>query len=339
MKTALFAAVAALALGAWGSAAAWHSQGHMEVAAIAWPMLTPGVQCAADKLLRSAPTYANTKAGITDAAGVDPKEALFIHAATWPDRIKSDPAHEFFKDPDAAPKKGTAAAAYADVNRGLSGPKPWPAHSYWHFVDLPVGPGPQPQWSNAEEKIESLAADLRNPAATVDQKAYALAWLIHLVGDVHQPLHTASQYGGVFAAKGDAGGNLVFLCPDTAASCDAAVLCPKGVRCQNLHGFWDALPGESDSVKVAIRAAGRLQPAGAAAAGISDVHAWVVESNALAASDVYVSPVVMGSAGAFRLTAAYKHNAKAVAQKQIPIAGARLARLLNASLAPEASCH
>jgi S1/P1 Nuclease len=39
-----------------------------------------------------------------------------------------------------------------------------------------------------------------------EQKAIALAWLFHLVGDIHQPLHTAQLFT-VEYPKGDRGGN------------------------------------------------------------------------------------------------------------------------------------
>jgi hypothetical protein len=247
------------------------------------------------------------------------------------------------KTSDTAPAQNSPAGKTADVNLGLQGPPPLSAHNYWHFVDMPVpkGSGPAPQWSNAEEKIQSLAADLKSPKTTPDQKAYALAWLIHLVGDVHQPLHASEQYQG-FGRQGDEGGNLVFICPANAADCGMTTLCPNPrQRCSvgNLHSYWDGLPGESTSVKSAIRAAKLLKPADAKAASIADVHAWVMESNQLAIDKAYAYPIKLGSQGAFKLTAAYKADAEKVAASQIPLAGARLKNLLNAALsAPMAGC-
>jgi hypothetical protein len=39
-----------------------------------------------------------------------------------------------------------------------------------------------------------------------ERKAVALAWLFHLVGDIHQPLHTAQLFTVDFP-QGDRGGN------------------------------------------------------------------------------------------------------------------------------------
>ena len=83
--------------------------------------------------------------------------------------------------------------------------------SNWHYVNLPADlaktdvfsfldhqPGP-----NIYNKINEMVAALKNPASTAVQKKLALRMLIHLVGDLHQPMHTAR--------KEDLGGNKVFL--------------------------------------------------------------------------------------------------------------------------------
>src|SRR6202042_1762839 len=65
-------------------------------------------------------------------------------------------------------------------------------HRYWHFVDtpfsqdgstLPAIPAP-----NAQTQIAAFRAVLAS-AEPDELKSYDLVWLLHLVGDVHQPLH------------------------------------------------------------------------------------------------------------------------------------------------------
>lgn len=66
------------------------------------------------------------------------------------------------------------------------------------------------------------------------QKKLAIAWLEHLVGDLHQPLHTTTRAFGP-DDKGDRGGN-------------AFSLTPKGTprdRADNLHSFWDSVIGRN----------------------------------------------------------------------------------------------
>ena len=78
-------------------------------------------------------------------------------------------------------------------------------------------------------------------------------------------------------------------------------------------------------------AAAALDPADAALADIADEKTWIDESFKLAQSDVYMSPIT-NTDGPFTLTQAYKDNALKVANKRIALAGARLAKLLDAAL-------
>ena len=68
-----------------------------------------------------------------------------------------------------------------------------------------------------------------NVNAADTTKAVALAWLLHLVGDIHQPLHCSSRVTPDEALpRGDAGGN-TFRLDDN----------------RNLHGYWDRILGEA----------------------------------------------------------------------------------------------
>jgi S1/P1 Nuclease len=72
-------------------------------------------------------------------------------------------------------------------------------HKYWYFVDRPFNqdgsPLPAIPALNAETQISTFRAVLgTNP--TNDVKSYDLVWLLHLVGDVHQPLHSSTPGTG-----------------------------------------------------------------------------------------------------------------------------------------------
>ena len=82
------------------------------------------------------------------------------------------------------------AGCYMDDMRAAPGY----AYSKWHFIDVPYtadGSGyAEPQPPHVVWAIEQAASTLlKNPAAPDDQKAEAVAMLMHFVGDVHQPLH------------------------------------------------------------------------------------------------------------------------------------------------------
>jgi hypothetical protein len=51
---------------------------------------------------------------------------------------------------------------------------------------------------------------VKNGSGDAERRAIALAWLFHLVGDVHQPLHTAQLFT-VDYPQGDRGGNEICI--------------------------------------------------------------------------------------------------------------------------------
>jgi len=162
-------------------------------------------------------------------------------------------------------------------------------------------------------------------------KSYQLTWLLHLVGDVHQPLHAVSRFDSALPA-GDRGGNLVKIAGDQMPIvCDDPRYCPYGAPSE-LHAFFDDIVGAGYATAPVERAAAALPKAAVKKAAISDETVWINESFELAVGAIYVSPVGAG-AGPFTLDEAYQKAALALAKKQIALAGARLANLLNACLA------
>ena len=152
--------------------------------------------------------------------------------------------------------------------------------------------------------------------ATDALKSYDLVWLLHLIGDVHQPLHAATRVSAT-EPDGDHAGSLVKLC---------------NLPCRDeLRGFWNNILGTEQAVTAAERLARSLPTAPAAQAGVLDEAQWVQESFALARSHVYKTPIGVG-AGPFTITRAYRTAALALAKKQIALAGARLATVLNREL-------
>ena len=149
-------------------------------------------------------------------------------------------------------------------------------------------------------------------------KSYDLVWLLHLVGDVHQPLHAASRFIQS-RPQGDAGGNKV------------GIHCGSGCSAQELHAFWDGVLGSSEDPQAAINAARKLPKASAQLASIADDTAWAAESFKLAKASVYRWPIGVGD-GPFTLSSAYKARALSIAKTRVALAGARLARLLNTAL-------
>jgi hypothetical protein len=84
----------------------------------------------------------------------------------------------------------------------------------WHYINWPFKPDGQPASVQIKdfEPVNILTAMpedeslVRNGSNDPERRAIALAWLFHLVGDIHQPLHTA-QLINVDYPQGDRGGN------------------------------------------------------------------------------------------------------------------------------------
>jgi len=287
-------------------ALAWNDFGHMTVAEIAYQQLTPAARARAAALLKLNPDYAKWVKGV---AAKNQDETAFLRAATWPDAIKSEKGY----DDDGEHPSGPASAqniGYADKLQ----------HRYWHYYDTPFSPDGTalipPAAPNAKTQILLFRLALASSKTPDPLKSYDLAWLLHLISDVHQPLHATSRFTKDLP-KGDRGGNLVALC---APPCK-----------DELHGFWDDVLGTSQSVNEVKQFAAALAPADPKRAAVTSGSKWIDESFRAAKESVYVAPIGVG-AGPFTLDDAYRAQAKALAEERVVLAGTRLAHLLNTAL-------
>jgi hypothetical protein len=314
IKLRTAAALACCLLLCLNSAQGWNAIGHMTVAYVAYQQLTPKQKTRTAVLLALNPNYKKwlgfIKPGTSPA---DQQMYVFMMATTWPDEIKAM-SSGYRNDGDIPPKspEATANIGYTDMVM----------HKYWHFVDTPFStdgtPLPAIPTVNAETEIDALRTALASNESD-KLKSYDLVWLLHLTGDVHQPLHCATRVTSS-GKRGDAGGNAVHI--------DAAPL--------ELHGYWDGLLGAGDtsSFLVAVKAAASLPAADAKTLHDLKTGDWVQESFALAKSSVYVNPPIGAGDGPFKMASspAYAANSLKVAQAQVALAGTRLAEVLNAEL-------
>lgn len=299
------ALVAALALLGAAPAFAWSDPGHLVIASIARARLSlhgdprnaMALQ-AADRLL----------AGDTDPL-TDPD---FVSRSLWADK---------FRDSD---RDGTRER-YEGTRR-------------WHFVDIQVAerdptlacadhPSPRPASTGPAEdcivdKIAQFVAELQDPATPVDERRLALKYLLHLVGDLHQPLHAADNL--------DRGGNAV------------DVVWGDPPEAGNLHGYWDrAVVAKLDRNwrRLARRLNRGIASADEQAWSRGTPAQWARESFRQAAEVAYRLPAgrqVIDEQGreAVVLDAAYEERALPVAAQQLAKAGVRLAEVLRRALAP-----
>jgi hypothetical protein len=299
-------------------ALAWNAFGHMVVADVAWRDLkanAPQLLDRIDALLRLNPSYAQWIKGVPASAR---QEVAFVQAAHWADDIKG-PTSGYVAD--GSNGGDTGVEPVASYNLGYA-PADTAMHKYWHFVDTgfspdgtPVAATPSP---NAQERIVLFAQVLASATASDALKSYDLSWLIHLVGDIHQPLHATTRFTAD-ATAGDEGGNLVNV------SCSKSSACPG-----ELHAVWDDILGTSTSPTTAIATAATLSvPTGAVVQQPDDL--WASESLQMAEADAYAG-IGDATTGTHKLSGAYLAKAKSDAQARVALAGARLSYVIQQNL-------
>jgi hypothetical protein len=317
MKTARAALAVVLALSCVmmtnTSLYGWGPIGHMAVAYVAYQQLTPAIKDRVAVLLKLNPDYDKWTAQIPKGTKASDKAMLiFMIAATWPDQIKSETGYTDDGSDDGNRPDGAPSSQNTGYSDHLH-------HKYWHFVDTPftqdgstLNPIPTP---NAGSEVAVFRAVLSSSEPD-ELKSYDLVWTLHLVGDIHQPLHAATRVSKT-DPDGDSGGNLV-------------TLCAKPCR-DELHGFWDDLPGTGSKTKTAVSYGKKLAKADSTLGSNTDVSVWIKESFDDAQNDVYIAPIAAGD-GPFTPTSAYRAAARKVAKDRVALAGARLAALLNNEL-------
>lgn len=285
----LFALLLLLPAPVW----AWNGAGHRLVAALAWGEMNEAAKSRAEALLQQHPDYPRWLKRQQERD--DPAYGVFQEAATWPDDIRRDPRFHDADEPPTAQLPG-----YPDMSR----------QGHWHFRNELENRRSQP--GEIDTRLELLARELRQGSPVA--QAYALPWLLHLVADLHQPLHA----GG----RGDRGGN------------GFEVENPFNSRkpFMSLHIYWDDLPGPPWLRGKRLEQQ-RLRLAALPPVAQGQVAGWREESLALVATRVY--PEAKGSLLPL-ITPEFHRQAQATSDARLAAAGQRLGRWLNQLLAPAA---
>jgi hypothetical protein len=206
MKKWILVVVTLFATGA--GAGAWFDKGHMVVARLAWRRLTSEQRAEILKLLKDHPHYDEFLAA-GKPLNMTQDEWVFLRAATWADWVKSGPKERTkYSVPEA------------------------------HYINLPFvveGSGIKPPELARVNAVQATEQYRREATAGGDRvkRAVAIAYLMHIVGDIHQPLHCFTLYSKDFP-EGDRGGT-------------RALISIKGRNVQ-LHAFWDGLLGKSTTL-------------------------------------------------------------------------------------------
>jgi hypothetical protein len=275
---------------------AWGDDGHEIIGVIAYSRLAPAAKKKVDQLLN------------------DDKDPLtagdFVSRTTWADK-------------------------YRDSDRNSTRLR-YNATRTWHFVDIEITNGdlaaacsnhPKlpaatlasagPEKACVVDKIDQFTAELRNASLAKAERLLALKFLLHLIGDAHQPLHAANRK--------DRGGN------------DVAVLFGDRTVPDNLHAYWDTHLVQKRGNDVSAVAAALNQRIGQTNAqdwAKGTAADWAKGSFQRAKSVVYnfageSSIIDAHGVQIQRLDTAYDSRALPTVREQLSKAGVRLAMVLN----------
>jgi hypothetical protein len=274
-------------------AGAWGDEGHEIIGLIAQHYLTPAVRARVEALLA------------TDETGLCDRD--IAHESTWADK---------YRDSD---RDGSKRRYYQTRN--------------WHFVDLEIdgpdlnracdGRPPLPAGTPASrgpeencivDKIEEFRIELRSPGTDSRERLRALQFLLHFVGDIHQPLHAADDH--------DQGAN-------------RKMASAPGIGAGNLHHDWD-------TEFVARLGAAERDGADRLIARITDEERrqwsrgtpadWAMESFSVAKTHAYGLLPAPEQGRFYVLPESYVADAVRVTAERLSRAGVRLAAVLNQAL-------
>jgi hypothetical protein len=264
----------------------------MVIATEAFRELSPKCQAKVTEILKAHPDYERwRKAYEGEAKSLDLDMYVFMKASTWPDEIR---------------RKGSEHD-----------------HPKWHYIDYPLR-APRFRFERAPNPDDDILFGLAKSEKTLgawrsspEARAVALSWLIHLVGDIHQPLHCCSFFSEEYP-EGDKGGNEFFVSPGG-----------RGIR---LHSFWDGLLGTRSNMRAHLNEAIRLETEHPRRSlkelKSAKPKGWSREGRDLALEFAYMNGNLRGSKSAESAPAlpeGYAKAAKELAERQGALAGYRLA--------------
>ena len=256
--------------------------GHRAIADIAERGLTPSARAQVAELLKVAP------------------RPSLVGLSTWPDELRDDPNAQ-------EQSKLTAR---------------------WHYMNFPKGDcglsiaRACPDGNCLVPRLNEQIAILGNRKIELAKRAEALGFVVHLFGDLHQPLHLGYAV--------DKGGNDFQISMGGNAEPVIAPSAPSGIQAQrmgaNLHSLWDTLIFDVPKLGLVAEAAQiSALPVASGAAREINVELIAREScKIVQASDFYPTKHLISSA--------YLSQMRPRAQLRVALAGRRLANLLNQTL-------
>jgi hypothetical protein len=300
-------------------AMAWNAAGHHLMAALTWDLLSTQQQNYWVDILEHHPRF---KKDFTDHLPKYVKrhpetygEWIFRRAAAWPDIARNLPKRDKQKY----------------------------HHGSWHYINYPIYLDKK-VWNkylnlntrfkgklhddlNIIQALKGNIALLARDNTSKKDKAIALSWVLHLVADAHQPLHSTSLFSKVYFPKGDKGGNSIKISGQG--------------RISNLHWYWDSRLDNSTSFRIIDLKAKKLTKKYHKTGILNQeksIRQWLKTAHKLAKDKVYTAHILNSlrleeksnkPQATLFISNTYDIQAREISQQQIVIAGFQLAEILK----------
>jgi hypothetical protein len=210
---------------------------------------------------------------------------------------------------------------------------PWPdllrvqkveMFTHWHYIDLPFSEDNTPlknlvDTDNGVWAINTMQHAIANQYANAYERARFIVFITHIVGDLHQPLHTVSRISAKHP-DGDLGGNLFLV--------------KAGRKRSRLHKVWDdgiglfKAPASEENAHEMAKSLMARYPQTYFGARVKDLHpeSWAAEGMNNAQAVVYKTEEDRG------LAQGYITEAQHMVEEEVTLSGYRLAAMLNQML-------
>jgi hypothetical protein len=275
-------------------ARAWADEGHQIIGEMAAHLMAPSTLARVQSILATDDSALTTDTGIANEAN-------------WADRYR-----ESDRRGSRQRYEGTTNWHFVDIE--IDGPDIEAAcFGFPKLGDVPASAGPAQDC--IVNKITQFTAELRAAATPALERLRALQFLLHLVGDLHQPLHAADDH--------DRGGN------------DKWVISPAPRRA-DLHFYWDTWLVRqlgADYADVAATLLARLPTAQRRAWARGTPRDWAQESFLIGKAQVYGRLPAPAADGNYSLDAQYLESSADIVMTQLGKAAVRLAMTLDQALA------
>lgn len=280
---------------------AWNETGHKITATIAWQYLTLHAKDQIIDILNTAPKDSDIL-DLLDEEAPNNLEQYFMNASYWPDMVRDR------SKPERNEKYHKGAWHYIG--------------SYWKQTDKgPIETIGLIEEENVAERISYFRETLISHDTPLAVKAIQIAWVAHLIGDIHMPLHNASRMTAA-TPDGDLGGNAFALGNEWP---------------NNLHAFWDGIidvenPRDEthpkfDYYKERAEEITKRYPREYFGNLITqqDPNIWTKEGKQIVMESLYPETLAEGEKPSIE----YQEMAFAIAQERLALSGYRMAEFLN----------